>query len=149
MINTSAVTEPMNIQWRQRKLAYCRRLDVLFGSSVSTLLGILSPTFINLGPLFGGANTSRALGRYLAIACKEAAPLVLEEVTADLKTGPARVRSLPSRLPMSRRNAAQRQRPEWFGANAVSCQTGSKEQHESPSEQGISALISGTLPHFG
>jgi hypothetical protein len=115
MINTSAVTEPINIQWRQRKLTYVRRLNVRARSSVSTLLGILSPTFINLGPLFGGANTSRALGRYLAIA---------------LKTGPARGRSLPSRLPMSGRNAAQRQRTEWYGANAVSCQTGSKERHE-------------------
>jgi len=113
-----------------------------------------------LGPLVGAfeTNADRVQDRY--IARKQAAPLALEEVIAELKTGLARGRSLPSRSPMSRRKAAQRRRTEWYGANAVACQTGSKEQHESPSEQGISAeprpflaktagLISGTLPHIG
>jgi hypothetical protein len=77
------------------------------GSSALTLLGILSPRFINLGPLFGGAKTGRALGRY--IACKEAAPLVLEEGHCRIEDWTCERALVAEPLAdVSRRKAAQR-----------------------------------------
>ena len=46
MRNTNAVTETMNIQLRQTKFRYWRGSNVRSAGSVSTLLGILNPTFI-------------------------------------------------------------------------------------------------------
>src|SRR6516165_3578263 len=60
MMNARAVTEPMNIQWRQRKLRYWRRSNVRSGGSASILVGTLNP-FIGWDPPLPRKNTATNL----------------------------------------------------------------------------------------
>jgi len=63
MMNARPVTEPMNIQWRQRKLRYWRKSNVRSGGSVSTLVGTLNPAFIDSDPRYPLRQISdRAMG---------------------------------------------------------------------------------------
>src|SRR6516162_2555198 len=52
MMNARAVTETMNIQWRQQKFTYWRKSNVRSGGSVSTLVGTLNATFIGSDPRY-------------------------------------------------------------------------------------------------
>jgi hypothetical protein len=110
------------------------------GSSVSTLLGILTPTFINLGPSFAvfETNAGGELGRQ-ATARKEADPCARE--------GRCRIEDWDLREAVHRRAAhgclaARLMEPS-------SARQEVKEQHESPSEQGISAEPRPFFRHVG
>src|SRR6516162_10160251 len=63
MMNARAVTETMNIQWRQQKFTYWRKSNVRSGGSVSTLVGTLNATFIGSDPRYPLRQISdRAMG---------------------------------------------------------------------------------------
>src|SRR6516225_6572284 len=79
MMNARAVTETMNIQWRQRNLRYWRKSNVSSGGSVSTLVGTLNPTFIGSDPHYPLRQISdRAMGIAAGDDSKAPAPPVQE-----------------------------------------------------------------------